>query len=56
MTSKALAWARKRGLSCEQDIMAETLRQLCRLTFWNAIRTGVELSILLVLLKMVGII
>jgi hypothetical protein len=30
--SDALKWARKQGLNCEQDIMAETLRQLCRLT------------------------
>jgi hypothetical protein len=32
MTSKALEWARKQGLNCEQDIMAATLRQLCHIT------------------------
>ncbi len=29
MISKPLQWARARGLNCEQDIMAETLRQSC---------------------------
>jgi hypothetical protein len=32
MTSNALKWARKQGLNCELDIMAETLRQLCRIS------------------------
>lgn len=30
--SNALEWARKQGLYCEQDLMAETLRTLHNLT------------------------
>lgn len=29
-TSTSLAWARKQGLNCELDIMAEQLRMQCR--------------------------
>ncbi len=29
-TSTSLSWARKQGLNCEQDIMAEQLRMQCQ--------------------------
>lgn len=54
--SDALKWARKRGLNCEQDLMAEQLRQLRQINLWNALRTWVDLCILVTLFKMVGII
>jgi hypothetical protein len=50
MTSKALTWARKYGLNCEQDIMAATLRSLCRLQ----IQIWIVILILLALLFFAG--
>jgi hypothetical protein len=49
VTSKALQWARKQGLNCEQDIMAETLRQLCRLTTINSLILGCLFAITIIL-------
>lgn len=46
---KSLEWARKQGLDCEQEIMAETLRQLCRLTTLLSVTTGVLLYLAIVM-------
>ena len=48
-TSKALWWARKQGLNCEQDLMAATLRQLTHLTTVASIGLGAFVVIGLVL-------
>ena len=47
--SNALRWARDRGLECEQDLMAETLRQLYKINLIGAVRLGVLSAIAVIL-------
>ncbi len=41
-----IEWANKKGLGCDDAVAAATLRQLCSVTFWLALQTGILLAIL----------
>jgi hypothetical protein len=43
--SEALKWARNRGLNHEQDLMAETLRQLCHISIILSVGLGSFIAI-----------
>ncbi len=52
-TSTSLAWARKQGLNCEQDIMSQQLRVECFANTWRALQT-VILTLIFLLLCFTG--
>ena len=51
MQSKALTWARRRDLNCEQDLMAESLRVAYIANIYRAVQiillTGILVSMIL---------
>ena len=46
----ALSWAIRQGLANPDEVRAETLRQLCRLTVWQLIESILLAAILITLL------
>ena len=54
MQSKALIWARKQGLNCEMDIMAQQLRMQCRSQTLGLLRNILLVLILFAILLVGG--